>query len=343
MAEFFIEYGLFLAKAITVVVSIAVVLILVVGLSRRAPGDAGLEIEKLNDKLKEAGDAMRRAMLNKVAWKKHEKAEKKERKQEKKSATEDSSHRKRIFVLDFKGDIRASGVASLREEISAVVSMATKTDEVVIRLENPGGAVHEHGLAASQLLRIKDRGVPLTVVVDKVAASGGYLMACVADRIIAARFSVIGSIGVIAQLPNFNRALESRGVDFEQVTAGKYKRTVTMFGKNTDEDRAKLKEELEDIHVLFKGMIAEQRPALDVERVATGEHWYGTRALELGLIDEIGTSDDYLLASAVDADVFTVTYKGKQTLQERIMSAFESSLDRVGFWLDEWLGRNTFR
>ena len=343
MAEFFIEYGLFLAKAVTVVVSIGIVLILIAGLSRRAPGGAGLEIEKLNDHLKEAADVMRRAMLNKAARKKHEKADKKERKQAKKAATEDSGHRKRVFVLDFKGDIRATGVASLREEISAIVSTATESDEVVMRLENPGGAVHEHGLAASQLLRIKDRGVPLTIIVDKVAASGGYLMACIANRIIAARFAVIGSIGVIAQLPNFNRALESHGVDFEQITAGKYKRTVTMFGKNTDEDRAKLKEELEDVQVLFKGLVTEQRPALDIERVATGEHWYGTRALELGLIDELGTSDDYLLSAAEDADVFTVKYKGKQTLQERFMSAIESSLDRAGIWLEEWLGRKMSR
>jgi serine protease SohB len=342
MAEFFIEYGLFLSKAVTVVVAIGVVLVLIAGLSRRAPGGAGLEIEKLNDKLKEMSDVVRRAMLNKAAWKKHEKAEKKERKQEKKSATEDSDHRKRVFVLDFKGDIRATGVASLREEISAVITTATENDEVVMRLENPGGAVHEHGLAASQLLRIKNRGVPLTVIVDKVAASGGYLMACIADRIIAARFAVIGSIGVIAQLPNFNRALETRGVDFEQVTAGKYKRTVTMFGKNTDEDRAKLKEELEDVHTLFKGLVAEQRPSLDIERVSTGEHWYGTHALELGLIDEIGTSDDYLMSASSDADVYTVKFRGKQTLQERLMSAFESSLDRAGIWLEERLGRNIF-
>jgi serine protease SohB len=340
MAEFFIEYGLFLAKAVTIVVAIGVVLVLIAGLSRRAPGNAGLEIEKMNDKLKEMSAAVRRAMLNKAAWKKHEKAEKKERKKEEKSATEDSNHRKRIFVIDFKGDIRASGVANLREEISAVVSTATEKDEVVLCLENPGGIVHEHGLAASQVLRIKDCGVPLTVIIDKVAASGGYLMACIADRIIAARFAVIGSIGVIAQLPNFNRALETHGVDFEQVTAGKYKRSVTMFGKNTDEDRAKLKEELEDVHALFKGLVGEQRPSLDIDRVATGEHWYGAHALELGLIDEIGTSDDYLMSAADEADIYTVRFRGKQNLQERIMSTFASSLDRAGIWLEERLSRN---
>lgn len=343
MAEFFLDYGLFLAKAVTVIVAIGIVLILIAGLSRRAAGGAGLEITKLNDRFRDASDAVRRAVLNKAGWKKYAKAEKKARKQADKSVAEADESRRRLFVIDFKGDIRASAVANLREEVSAIVSMATDADEVVVRLENPGGAVHEHGLAASQLSRITERGVPLTVIVDKVAASGGYLMACIADRIIAAPFAVIGSIGVLAQLPNFNRALESRGVDFEQITAGKYKRTVTMFGKNTDADRAKLKEELEDIHVLFKGLVAEQRPALDVERVATGEHWYGTRALDLGLIDSMGTSDDYLMSAAQDGDVFLVTFKGKQTLQERILAAFESSLGRVGLWFEDWQSRNMFR
>ena len=340
--EFLIDYGLFLAKAVTIVIAIGFVLMLIAGFSKGGSQSSGLQIDKLNDKLREMSDAVRRAMLNKAAWKKHEKAEKKERKQADKSATAEDDHRKRIFVIDFKGDIRATGVVNLREEISAVVSTATASDEVVLRLENPGGAVHEHGLAASQLLRIKDRGIPLTVIVDKVAASGGYLMACIANRIIAARFAVIGSIGVIAQLPNFNRALEERGVDFEQVTAGKYKRTVTMFGKNTDEDRAKLREELEDVHTLFKGLVAEQRPSLDIEKVATGEHWYGSHALDLGLIDEIGTSDDYLIAAAENADVYTVKFKGKQSLSEKIMQAFESSLDRAGRWIENRFGRDPY-
>lgn len=342
MGEFFFEYGIFLAKAVTVVITVAAILILVAGFSRRGPSGDGLTIEKLNDKYREMADLLQHAVLNKEAWKKREKAEKKDRKKEDKAGANDAD-RKRMFVLDFKGDIRASGVAHLREEISAVVSVATEKDEVVIRLENPGGAVHEHGLAASQLIRIKDRGIPLTVVVDKVAASGGYLMACIADRVVAAPFAVIGSIGVIAQVPNFFRALESKGVDFEQVTAGKYKRTVTMFGKNTEEDREKLKEELEEVHVLFKTLVSEHRPGLDIEAVSTGEHWYGTRALELGLIDELGSSDDYLIKGISDSDVFHVSFKGKQTLQEKIMSAFESSLDRAGLWFSEFQNQGRFR
>jgi len=335
MTEFLLEYGMFLAKAVTIVVAIAVVLTMIAGLSRKAPARGGLKVEKLNDKYREMADALQRAVLNKASWKKREKQEKKDDKKNKKAATTKDDHRKRIYVLDFKGDIRATHVASLREEITAVAGVATEHDEVVVRLENPGGTVHEHGLAASQLQRVKDRGIPLTVVIDKVAASGGYLMACVADRIIAAPFAVVGSIGVIAQIPNFNRALEQKGVDFEQITAGKYKRTVTMFGRNSEEDREKLKEELEDVHVLFKLLVARHRPDLDIESVATGEHWYGTRAGELGLIDQIGTSDDYLMAAVQDADIFTVSYRGKQSLQEKLASAFESSLERVSLWMAE--------
>ncbi len=197
--------------------------------------------------------------------------------------------------------------------------LRAKDDEVIVRLENHGGMVHEHGFAASQLSRIRDRGIPLVVCVDKVAASGGYLMACVASKIYAAPFAIIGSIGVLAQLPNFNRLLDNHGVDFEQITAGKHKRTVTMFGKNTDEDRAKLKEELEDVHALFKDAIAKYRSDLDLEKVATGEYWYGTRALELGLTDEISTSDELLSQKAEDRDLYLIEYKIKQPLQKRLM------------------------
>ena len=265
--------------------------------------------------------------MERGAWKKHARQAKKARKAEKKKTA-----RSRIFVLDFKGDIRATAVTSLREEVTALVGVATPEDEIVVRLENSGGTVHEHGLAASQLLRIKERNIPLTIVVDKVAASGGYLMACVADRIIAAPFAILGSIGVLAQIPNFNRFLADRGVDFEQVSAGRYKRTVTMFGRNTDEDRAKLKEELEDVHRLFKDMVSRHRPSLDMELVATGEHWYGQRALDLNLVDDLGSSDDYLMRAAEDSDLYLVRYQGRPGLQQRLLSAFGDSAESMMNW-----------
>jgi serine protease SohB len=330
--DFLFEYGLFLAKSLTVVAAIGAAALLVVGLSRRGGGAThGLTVEKLNDRYRELAATLRGAVLPKAKRKKQAKAEEKERKARDKSG----EARRRVFVLDFKGDIKATAVASLREEINAIIAVATAQDEVVVRLENFGGVVHEHGLASSQLARLRQRAIPLTVIVDKAAASGGYMMACLANRIIAAPFAVIGSIGVLAQIPNFNRLLTERGVDVEQVTAGRYKRTMTMFGRNTDEDRAKLREELEDIHALFKQMVAEHRPQLDIERVATGEHWYGSRALALKLVDEIGSSDDYLLKATETADVFHVSYKAKHTLPERLLAMARASADAAALWLAE--------
>lgn len=340
MAQFLLDYGLFLAKALTVLVAIAAVIVFSVGMTRKGSHEGELTVEKLNDKYRDLRLQLGQALLGKAGRKKELKQEKKQRKAEEKareaSAKDGSAPaRRRVYVLDFKGDIRATGVAALREEISAILGVATQADEVVLRLENFGGAVHEHGLAASQLKRLRDRGIPLTATVDKGAASGGYLMACVANRIIAAPFAVIGSIGVIAQLPNFHRLLDARGVDFEQVTAGKYKRTVTMFGQNTDADRAKLREELEDVHALFKQMVTTHRPALDVEAVATGEHWYGSRALELNLVDAIETSDDYLHRSAESADLYRVSYKARATLQQRVLSAVRSGADEAAAWVSQ--------
>jgi len=265
--------------------------------------------------------------LPKKRFRKEAKAEKARAKKDKKE--QQAAARKRIFVLSFKGDIRASAVASLREEITAVLSIANQHDEVLLRLENAGGLVHEHGLAASQLTRIKTRGIPMTVAVDKVAASGGYMMACVADKIIAAPFAVLGSIGVLAQIPNFHRLLDTHGVEFEQVKAGEFKRTLTMFGKNTEEDRARLQEQIEDTHKLFKDYVAEHRPSLDMEVVATGEHWHGIRALEHNLVDELLTSDDYLLAAKDTSDLFEVAFKHKKDLGEKIASVVQSTVDKA--------------
>jgi serine protease SohB len=293
--------------------------------AQRKASHEGLEVEDLNKKYRGLSDALRDA----VSTKDERKKAAKERKKEDKAGQKEASGKPRSFVIEFKGDLKASAAASLREEVSAILDVATGEDEVILRLENHGGIVHEHGLAASQLARIRDRDIPLLVCVDKVAASGGYLMACVGSEIYAAPFAILGSIGVLAQIPNFNRMLDSHGVDFEQVSAGKYKRTVTMFGKNTDEDRAKLKEELEDVHALFKDAVARYRPSLDLNRVATGEHWYGTRALDLGLADTLKTSDELLGERALDRDLFLVTYKIKQPLQKRLMGGVESALERA--------------
>ena len=324
MLEFLADYGLFLLKVATIVIAIIVVIGVAAEAGKRSHVDT-LEVEKLNDKYRELATALRTAVAGKAGARKV----KKEAREQKKAEAKADSRRPRSYVIDFKGDLKASAAASLREEVTAILDVAEDDDEVIVRLENHGGVVHEHGLAASQLVRIRERGIRLVVCVDKVAASGGYLMACVADRIVAAPFAILGSIGVLAQIPNFNRALENRGVDFEEVTAGKYKRTVTMFGKNTDEDRAKLKADLEDVHELFKAAVVRYRPDLELEKVATGEHWYGTRALELGLADELRTSDELLAEQGKERDIFRVAFKIKQPLQKRLIAGVDSAVERA--------------
>ena len=219
-------------------------------------------------------------------------------------------------------------MASLREEITTILTVAKPEDEVLACIESPGGMVHNYGLAASQLARLRGKEIPLTVAVDKVAASGGYMMACVANKIIAAPFAVIGSIGVVAQLPNFNRLLKKHDIDYEQITAGEYKRTLTMFGENDDKARAKFKEEIDETHQLFKDFVKSNRAVLNIDEVATGEHWYGAQAIEKKLVDELQTSDDYLLENSHEKDIYQVQYVGKTTMSEKLARAFGSSIER---------------
>jgi len=327
VTEFFLNYGLFLAKTATVVAAIVVVVAFVVAAAGKRQGEKRdtLEIKQLNKKYDDMAMAMNASMLQKKSFKKYMKQEKGK---DKKKDREEAIQRKRIYVLDFHGDIRASAVSAMREEITAILTVATDKDEVFVRLESGGGVVHGYGLAASQLMRVRDKKIPLTVSVDKVAASGGYMMACVGNRILAAPFAIIGSIGVIAQVPNFYKVLKKHDVDFEQFTAGEFKRTVTMFGENTEEAKAKFRQEIEDIHLLFKDFIARLRPDVDIAEVSTGESWPGTRALERKLVDELKTSDDYLLESSKDADIFEVRYVSKKPLIERVGVQFQRLLDK---------------
>ena len=251
-----------------------------------------------------------------------------------KEVTKLEGQKDRTFVIHFDGDTAASGVDFLSVEISAVLTMAGPNDEVVVCLESPGGMVHSYGLAASQMMRIRNKGIPLTAIVDRVAASGGYLMAAVANRILAAPFAVIGSIGVVAQIPNLHRLLKKNDVDVEVLTAGKYKRTLTLLGENTDEGREKFREELEDVHALFQEFVAENRPELDIEAVATGEAWYGKRALELKLVDGLATSDEYLIELCETRDVFEVTWEETKKPIDRVLDKFNGMLDRVSHVLE---------
>jgi len=318
-----IDYGLFLAKALTLVLLIGALPIALIRARGRFHMDGErLEVTDLKGRYRDMARALKQASLPKKAVVKALKAERKAHKRRDRAA---EGERRRIFVIDFHGDIKATEVASLRELITCVLMAAGEGDELLVRLENAGGVLAEHGLAASQLVRVRGSKVRLTVAVDKVAASGGYLMACVADHIIAAPFAAVGSIGVVVQLPNFHRLLERRGVDFELHTAGEYKRTLTLFGENSDADREKVREQLEDTHRLFKDFIREYRPDVDLGRVATGEYWQGIQALDLGLVDEVRTSDDYLLEASADADLYLVAYAVRKRPLERLLATLQSS------------------
>jgi len=317
--EFFIDYGSFLLKTGTIVIAIIAVVLVIVSAVMRGKGERRdhIEIKRLNDQYRETERVLKEAMLSRQDLKRLDKDIKRERKQEEKRGSDKST---RLFILDFDGDVRASGVNALREEITAVLTVANEDDEVFVRVHSAGGAVHSYGLAASQLTRITDRNIRLVVSVDKIAASGGYMMACVANHVLAAPFAVLGSIGVVAQLPNFNRLLKKHDIDYEMITAGEYKRTLTVFGENTEKGREKFREEMEDVHALFKEFVQTHRPSVDIEKVGTGEYWFGTRALEFNLADEIKTSDDYLFQRSQDADLFEINYVQHKGMKERFGS-----------------------
>ena len=332
---FLAEYGLFLIKAMTIVVAILIAVgsLVAIVMRHKKTTENHLQVTHLNTQYEEMEKVIAMVTLSDVGLKQQAKADKKKAKQDKKTAKKagkkakkgaddepegHNNQKKRLFVIDFDGDIQASQVTALRQEISAVLTVASKEDEVLVRLESGGGTVHGYGLAASQLQRIRDNDIPLTVAVDKVAASGGYMMACVANKIIAAPFSIIGSIGVLTQIPNLNRLLKKHDIDFEQLYAGEFKRTLTLFGENTDKGRAKMQQELEQTHERFKGFIKTQRPDLDVDKVATGEHWLGAQALELGLVDQLQTSDDYLMLLRNDAELILIEYATEKTIMEKL-------------------------
>ncbi len=328
MMEFLTEYGLFFAKAATIVVAILIIVGSIVSTAmRHRKEEMEIRLTLLNQQYDQMESTLKGASLGphgQKQWLKSEKKRAKQKaKQEKKAVhRQEEVARSRVFVLDFDGDIRASATEALRNEISAILTNVSEQDEVLLRLESGGGVVHGYGLAASQLQRLRDRKIPLTIAVDKIAASGGYMMACVANRIIAAPFSIIGSIGVLAQIPNLHRFLKKHNVDFEQLQAGEYKRTLTIFGENTDAARQKMQHDLEETHALFKAFIAERRPSLDLEKVATGEHWLGAKALELGLVDELRTSDDYLMSNREERDLIRVEFCRRKSLPERVNDLF---------------------
>ncbi len=326
METFFSHYLVFLAETATIVVAI---LVLVGGIAaiafskRKAPVTGQVQITDLRRQIEQSGENIQQYRLDKKARKAEQKTLKKEHK-----ARKDESC---TYLMDFKGDIRASAVSALREEITAILQAAQPGDQVLIRLESGGGMVNTYGLAAAQLLRLRAAKIHCSILVDAIAASGGYMMAATADRIIASPFAMIGSIGVVAQIPNFHRWLQERNIDFEQFTAGKYKRTVTLFGENTDTGRAKLREELEETHAQFRSFVQQYRPQLNLEAVATGEAWLGSKALQLGLVDQLATSDEIILEAARSGKLLQLNYLRPKNLPQKLGLAAQQSWDKLWF------------
>ena len=335
--DILLNYGIFLLELLTIFGVVAVIVMIILE-NKKHPENGTIMLTDFSEKYKEEKESLEAFFLSEEEIKQKEKAEKKEAKAkakaekkrikegEEKPAEEQKS---RLFVLDFNGDVHAHAVSALRREITAVLSIAKPEDEVLLKLESPGGVVHGYGLAASQLQRLRERNIPLTVAVDKVAASGGYMMACVANKIVSAPFAIIGSVGVVAEVPNIHRLLKKHDVDVDVMTAGEFKRTVTFMGENTEKGKQKFQQELEETHQLFKQFVRENRPQLDIEKIATGEHWFGKQALELNLIDEISTSDDLLVKAVENKEIIEIKYKEKKNLTKRIGLQMEESISNV--------------
>jgi len=327
--EQLIEFGVFTGKIVIVFMFILGLVVLALNVAFRNKMKPEFEIEDINQKLDDLSLHLKSLILEKKEFKKFLK--------ESKSHHQGDLKKPRTFVLKFEGDIHASRVEQFRDEITTLLTVAEKQDEVVIVIESPGGTVHGYGLAAAQILRLKDAGIKVTACVDKVAASGGYMMACTAHQILAAPFAIIGSIGVLAQVPNFHRLLKKMNVDYEEISAGEYKRTVSVLGEITDKGRAKFKQQIEETHVLFKEFVGRERPQVEMDKVATGEYWFGTQAKELKLVDEIKTSDAYLLEKKDTHHILSVKLSAKKKLSEKISEAMSATLEKTVLRLYEKL------
>ncbi|MFM1565677.1 MAG: protease SohB [SAR86 cluster bacterium] len=325
MLDLLVAYGFFLLKIITVLLVILIPILMISSSTKhRKETDKGrIIVKNLSDKLEEIGVTLKSAEMDPKAYKSFLKERNKKKKKEIKGKSKEI-----VYVLDFKGDIQASAVGKLKQEINAIIASQVKCKEVVIKVESGGGSAYAYGLCAAELKRLVDNKIKLTVCIDKIAASGGYLMSCVATKIVAAPWAIVGSIGVIAQLPNFHRLLKKLDIDIEMHTAGKFKRTLTTLGENTKQGREKFISELEDLHVVFKDFVKENRSKIQVAKVATGEVWQGDKAKKLGLIDEIGTSDDYLLKLASKFKLLEIQYFEKKPFTARIGSAAEVIVEK---------------
>jgi len=318
---FWLDIAAFTIKALIIVAALGGLAFLIARFARSSePKDEEIKVRSLNERYDDMRDAMNAELLDRKQRKALVKARKKEAKAAAK-ARRNQEPGKRIYVLAFKGDMRASAVKRLGHEIDAVLTVARPgTDEVVLRLQSPGGTVTGYGLAAAEILRLRERKIKVTASVDQVAASGGYMMAVAADHIVAAPFAVVGSIGVVAPVPNLHRLLQKNEIDFEEMTAGEFKRSVSVLGEITPAGREHFRGKLEDTHGAFKHFVQQCRPNVDIDRVANGDHWLASEALALGLVDELSTGDEYLFRARDGARLYEVSTAARKTLVQQLLS-----------------------
>jgi serine protease SohB len=325
---FWLDIAGFALKGFLIVAAIGAVAALIALLTRRDTGRRReIEVRSLNERYDQMRDALDAKILGRKEWRALAKARKRG------AARAGTLAGKRVYVLGFKGDLMASAVRNLSREIDAVLTVARpETDEVVLRLQSSGGTVTGYGLAAAEISRLRDRRIKVTVSVDQVAASGGYMMACAADRIVAAPFALIGSIGVVAQAPNLHRLLKKNDIDYEELTAGEFKRSISMLGEITPAGREHFIGKIEDIHTAFKNLIAERRPAADLAKVANGDVWLASEAVSLGLVDTLSTGDDLIFQMKDEARLFQVAAVGRKTLLQQLLGGFgfEGALAPLG-------------
>ena len=337
MMEILIDYGVFLLQTLTIVLAVIVVIAASTRASKGESARGSLQVTNLSERLEKQTSAVAKQIEQSVTQSDRSrlariKAWITNLGKKSSDTTQNATHEPKpvIIVLEFKGDMKASQVNGLREEISEIIRMDPKPARVILKLTSPGGLVYAYGLAGSQLARLKEHEIPLTACVDTVAASGGYMMAVCADEIIAAPFAVLGSIGVVAQIPNINRLLKRNDVDVELHTAGAHKRTLTVLGENTPEGRKKFKEDLEQTHHLFKDWIAQRRPDLDLNQVADGSIFYGADALTHGLCDRVATSDDVMMEYAAEHRLFELKWIEKKSFAQRLgRDTADGAMDRL--------------
>ena len=336
--EILVDYLIFLLKVFTIALAITLPLLIIIGSSKNKSQPKGkLSITNLSDKFEDMGNALKGSLMNPKELKKFHKDLSKDKKKKNKTENEET-----VFVLNFNGDIQASEVEKLKQEVNSILLSESQCKEVVLKVESGGGSAYAYGLCAAELKRLVDNEISLTVCIDKVAASGGYLMSCVATKIIAAPWAIVGSIGVIAQLPNFHRLLKKNSIDFEMHTAGAFKRTLTTLGENTEEGREKFKSELEDLHLIFKNFVKEQRPQVDTEVVATGEVWQGEEAVKVGLVDSLETSDNYLVNLSKEAKLLEIEFVEKKNLTERFAFSMQLIIEKTLFKFYDLINRDRF-